>query len=100
MNRSRRCDAAVVGGGFFGCSLAVALAGQGRYGEAMQVFDEARRFGREYAVGTLLARAIAISAGLHLDVGDFEGNEALAEEARELARTLDFAPPAVSAGIP
>jgi hypothetical protein len=47
----------------------------------------------------LLARSIAISAGLHLDVWDFEANEALAEEARDLARSLSFAPPAVSAGI-
>jgi tetratricopeptide (TPR) repeat protein len=79
--------------------LGLALAGNGRYGEAMEVFQEARRFGHEYGVGTLLARAIAISAGLHLDVWDFEGNEALAGEARDLARSLNFAPPAVSAGI-
>ncbi len=79
--------------------LGLALAGQGRYDEAMWVFEEARRFGREYGVDTLLARAIAISAGFHLDVWDFEGNEARAEEARDLARSLSFAPPAVSAGI-
>jgi tetratricopeptide (TPR) repeat protein len=79
--------------------LGLALAGKGRYGEAMQVFAEARRFGREYGVDTLLARAIAISAGLHLDVWDLEANEALAGEARDLARSLNFAPPAVSAGI-
>src|SRR5207247_101452 len=30
---------------------------------------------------------------------DFETNEALAEEARDRARSLSFAPPAVSAGI-
>jgi len=79
--------------------LGLALAGNGRYAEAIQVFDDARRFGREYGVDTLLARAIAISAGLHLDVWDFETNEALAEEARDRARSLNFAPPAVSAGI-
>jgi hypothetical protein len=65
----------------------------------VQVFEEARRFGREYGVNTLLARAIAFSAGPYLDVWDFESNEALAEEAREFARSLGFAPPAVSAGI-
>src|SRR6185436_20593318 len=44
--------------------LGIALAGSGRYLEAMQVFEEARRFGREYGVAPLLARAIAMSAGL------------------------------------
>ncbi len=79
--------------------LGVALAGQGRYDEALGVFAEARRLGRQYAIDTLLARAIAFSAGFHLDLWDLAGNEALAEEARELARSLGFAPPAVSAGI-
>jgi tetratricopeptide (TPR) repeat protein len=79
--------------------LGLALAGAGRYGEALDVFAEARRFGREYGVHTLLARSISISAGFHLDLGDFLTNEALAEEARELARSLNFAPPAVSSGI-
>jgi hypothetical protein len=40
-----------------------------------------------------------MSAGFHLDVFDFEGNEALAEEARELARSHNFAPPGISASI-
>jgi len=76
-----------------------ALAAQGRYGEAEQVFAEARRFGREYGVGPLLARAIAVSAGYHLDVFDFRGNEAINEEARELARSVDFLPTIVSGGL-
>ncbi len=76
-----------------------ALAGLGHYDEAEQVFAEARRFGREYGVGSLLARAIAVSAGYHLDVFDFLGNEAIAEEARELARSFDFPPTLVSGGI-
>jgi tetratricopeptide (TPR) repeat protein len=76
-----------------------ALAAQGRYVEAEQVFAEARRFGREYGVGPLLARAIAVSAGYHLDVFDFRGNEAIAEEARELARSVDFLPTLVSGGL-
>ncbi|HEY8600448.1 MAG TPA: AAA family ATPase, partial [Thermomicrobiales bacterium] len=79
--------------------LGVALAGQGRYDEAMGVFAEARRLGHQYGIETLRARAIAFSAGFHLDLWDFAGNEALAEEARELARSLGFAPPVVSAGI-
>jgi DNA-binding SARP family transcriptional activator/tetratricopeptide (TPR) repeat protein len=76
-----------------------ALAGHGRYGEAEQVFAEARRFGREYGVGPLLARAIAVSAGYRLDVFDFRGNEAINEEARDLARSVDFLPTIVSAGL-
>jgi tetratricopeptide (TPR) repeat protein len=80
-------------------NLGVALAASGQYGEAMRTFEDARLFGREYGIGTLLARAIAMSAGFHLDVFDFAGNEALAEEARDLARSLNFPPAAVSAGL-
>ena len=40
-----------------------------------------------------------MSAGYHLDVFDFAGNEEVAQEARELARSLNFPPPAISAGI-
>ena len=79
--------------------LGHALAGLGRYGEAEQVFAEAQRFGREFRVGPLLARALAVSAGHHLDVFDFRGNETIAQQARELARSFDFAPTQVSAGI-
>jgi tetratricopeptide (TPR) repeat protein len=77
----------------------MALASTGRYEEAMQVFDEARRLGREYRLDTLLARAIAMSAGFHLDIFNFARAESLAQEAREMALSLNFAPPAVSAGI-
>jgi DNA-binding SARP family transcriptional activator len=79
--------------------LGMALAGTGQYAEAIRVFDEARRLGHEYGLGTLLARAISMSVGFRLDIFDFAGAEALAREARDLARSLDFAPPAVSAGI-
>ncbi len=79
--------------------LGMALAARGRYDEAQTVFDEARRFGREYAIHTLLARAIAMSAGYRLDLFDFAGAEALAHEARELALSSIFPPPAASAGI-
>jgi class 3 adenylate cyclase/tetratricopeptide (TPR) repeat protein len=80
-------------------NLGLALTGSGRYDEALQVFDEARRFGREYGVGTGLARAIAMCGGLHLEVFDFAGAEALAEEARELARSLNWTLPVISCGI-
>src|SRR6266542_852873 len=71
----------------------MALAASGRYTEAVPVFAEARRFGHEHGIGTLMARAIAISAGYHLDVFDFAVNEELAQEARELARSVEFPPP-------
>jgi DNA-binding SARP family transcriptional activator len=80
-------------------NLALTLAASGRYVEAEQAFDEARRFGREHSIGTLLARGVAMSAGYHLDVFDFIGNEEVAYEAREFARSLNFPPPAISAGI-
>jgi DNA-binding SARP family transcriptional activator/tetratricopeptide (TPR) repeat protein len=80
-------------------NLGLALAASGRYIEAERAFDEARRFGHEHGVGTLLARGIAMSAGYHLDVFDYVGNEEIAYEARELARSLNFPPPAISAGI-
>ena len=80
-------------------NLGMTLAASGRYVEAAGVFEEARRFGHEHGIGTMLARAIAMSAGYHLDVLDFATNEALAEEARELARSLSFTPPVVSAGL-
>ena len=47
----------------------------------------------------MLARAIAMSAGLHLTLFDFEGAEALQAEACEVARSVGFVPPIVSAGI-
>jgi tetratricopeptide (TPR) repeat protein len=77
----------------------LALAGTGRYDEASLVFDEASRFGRELGIGPFLARSIAMSAGFHLDVFDFEGHAALAEEARDVARSVGFLPPLVSASI-
>jgi tetratricopeptide (TPR) repeat protein len=75
----------------------LALAGTGRYDEALRVFDEAARFGREFGIGPFLARSIAMSAGFHLDVFDFDGHAALAEEARDMAQAVDFPPPLVSA---
>jgi ATP/maltotriose-dependent transcriptional regulator MalT len=75
------------------------LAGTGRYDEASRIFDEAARFGREFGIGPFLARSIAMSAGFHLDVFDFDGHAALAEEAREMARSVGFPPPLVSASI-
>src|SRR5262249_48094979 len=79
--------------------FALVLTGVGRYGEAARVFDEAREFGGKYGVVPLLARATALSAGLYLNVFDFERAEALQREAREMAASVNFTPPVVSAGI-
>ena len=79
--------------------LGLALTAGGRYDEALQVFDEAQRFGREYGIAPMLARAIAMRGGLHLEVFDWAGAQALAEEARELGRSANFSLAVVSAGI-
>ncbi len=79
--------------------LGLALTASGQYAEALQIFEEARRFGREYEVGPFLARCISVSAGLHLEVFDFVGNLARAEEARDLARSHSFLPPVMSSGL-
>jgi class 3 adenylate cyclase/transcriptional regulator with XRE-family HTH domain/tetratricopeptide (TPR) repeat protein len=79
--------------------LGMALTGGGRYDEALQVFEEARQFGREYGIEPMLARAIAMCGGLHLVVFDFAGAEALAEEARELGRSVNFHQSVASGGI-
>ncbi len=71
-------------------NLGMALTGRGRYDEALQVFAEARQFAREYGTGKWLARATGMCAGLHLEVFDFAGAQALAEEAREISRSADF----------
>jgi DNA-binding winged helix-turn-helix (wHTH) protein len=79
--------------------LGLNLAAAGRYAEATQAFHEARTFGRRYGAIPMLARATAMAAGLHLTLFDFEGAEALQSEACELARSVGFVPPIVSAGI-
>jgi tetratricopeptide (TPR) repeat protein len=79
--------------------LGLALAATGQYLEAMRCFDEAQRLSREHENWSLLARGMVTSAWFHLDVFDFAGHEALAQEARELARSVDVVRVEVSAGI-
>jgi tetratricopeptide (TPR) repeat protein len=79
--------------------LGAALASSGRYAEAIQVFAETRQLGCDYGVENLVARSIAWSTGFHLDLFDDAGAEALAREARDLARSANFAPAAISASI-
>jgi tetratricopeptide (TPR) repeat protein len=79
--------------------LGLTLTACGRYDEALRVFDQMRHFGRQHGVLQLLARGIAMSAGVYMALGDYDQAAAIADEARELARSLAFAPPRVSAGI-
>jgi class 3 adenylate cyclase/tetratricopeptide (TPR) repeat protein len=79
--------------------LGLALAACGKYSEAASVFEEAKQLGRKHEIWDFLARAMAMSAGFHLDVFDFEGHERLAEEAREQARSKGFRPSVVSASL-
>ena len=80
-------------------NLGMALTGRGRYDEALQVFAEARQFAREYGTGTWLARSTSMCGGLHLQLFDFAEAEALAEETREICRSLNWPPAAANAGI-
>lgn len=79
--------------------LGLSLAASGKYREAIETFEEAKRFGKEYGVDTLLARALAMYSGIHLELYDYETARLLAEEARELAHALNFPPALISAGI-
>lgn len=80
-------------------NLGLALTGTGRYREALQTFTRARQFAQEHGTGQWLARAIAMCGGLHLDVFDFSGAEALAEEARQLGQALNWPFAVISGGI-
>ena len=70
----------------------ISLAGSGRYAEAVQSFAEAGRLGREHGAESLAARNAAFAIGLHLDVYDYGGVEALAAEAREFGRSSNHGP--------
>jgi tetratricopeptide (TPR) repeat protein/predicted Ser/Thr protein kinase len=78
---------------------ALALAAVGRYADASRVFSETRAFGRKYGVVPMLARAISMSGGFPLSLEDYETAEEIQLEARELARSANFAPSIVSPSI-
>jgi tetratricopeptide (TPR) repeat protein len=79
--------------------LGLALAGQGRYAEAFETFEQARSVAQERGTRPWLARALACWGGVHLDLYDFEGAEALAQEAREVSRAVRWIQSETSAGI-
>jgi tetratricopeptide (TPR) repeat protein/DNA-binding XRE family transcriptional regulator len=80
-------------------NLGLALTGGGRYDEAQRIFEEARQFARRHHLGQWLARAAAMSGGLHLEVFDYGRAELFAEEAREISRSLGWPQAAASGGI-
>lgn len=77
----------------------ISLAGRGNYAEAERVFEETLAFGRRYGVWSLLARAISMSAGFKMELGDFKTAEALQQEAHEMALGASFRPAVISTGI-
>jgi class 3 adenylate cyclase/tetratricopeptide (TPR) repeat protein len=79
--------------------LGVALAASGRYDEAIRLFDETLALGSLHELWAFHARTMALSAGLHLDVYNYPGHEAIAEEARERGCIVGWQPPVVSAGL-
>lgn len=79
--------------------LGMALAASGRYRDAQVAFAEARAIGERHRATSLLARAVSMSTGFHLELGDVDTAEDLASEARELARRAGWTPGDVSAAI-
>lgn len=80
-------------------NLGLALGGKGRYAEALQMFTEARQFAQNHRMEQWLARATSMCGGLHLEVFDFGRAEALAEESREISRSVHWPLAETSAGI-
>jgi tetratricopeptide (TPR) repeat protein len=77
----------------------LALASNGRYAEAIGLFAEAARFGREHGAESLVARGLAFSVGFHLDIFDYQGAEALAADARVFGRSSGYGPAVFNPGI-
>ena len=80
-------------------NLGLGLTGSGQYREAFAAFDEARQFARDHRIGQWAARSTAMCGGAHLEVFDFAGAEALAEEAFALGQSLNWPQATTSAGI-
>jgi tetratricopeptide (TPR) repeat protein/transcriptional regulator with XRE-family HTH domain len=80
-------------------NLGLALSSTGRYAEAFETFEEARRVAQERGTRQWLARALAMCGGVRLEVFDFAAAEALAQEAREVSRSVHWPLAETSAGI-
>ena len=79
--------------------LGLALTATGRFGETLEVFHQGEQLGHEFEIVGHRARTMVMRGGLHLHLFDFAGAQAIAEEARELTRTVEWPAPAVSAGL-
>jgi ATP/maltotriose-dependent transcriptional regulator MalT len=83
-------------------NLGIALTSAGRYDDALQTFADGREVARTHgAAGMQMyrARMVAMSTLVHIATADFARAEAIAEEAREIARSADVILPVVSEGI-
>ncbi|MBD0292445.1 MAG: tetratricopeptide repeat protein, partial [Jiangellaceae bacterium] len=80
-------------------ALGLAYGSNGRYADALQSFGEARQACEQHGLGIWLARTLAMAGGLHLDIGDLEEAEALAEQARAAGRVHRFEESLASSGI-
>jgi hypothetical protein len=80
-------------------NLGMVLVGQGKYRQAMETFRAAREFGRKQGVTAFLSRALAMEAGMYLDLFDYGRAEEIALEARAAARAANFPASATNAAI-
>jgi tetratricopeptide (TPR) repeat protein len=80
-------------------NLGMSLAALGRYEEAREHFALSRAEAGRCGLNTLYARTVSLSAGHRMDVLDLDGAAALAREACELGKALEFPTPRVSSSI-
>lgn len=80
-------------------NIGLIFMAQGRYREGLETFAQAREYGKQNEIETWSARIVAMESGCHLEIFDFAGAEALAHQAREMARASNFIGPIVSSGI-
>jgi ATP/maltotriose-dependent transcriptional regulator MalT len=83
-------------------NLGLALTAAGRYVEALGAFAEARARARSRGgagIMPMLARAVGMSTTVSMELFDLARAEAIAEEARDIARSCNFTYPLVSEGI-
>ncbi len=92
----------VISDAIMSTDLGLALASNGRYGEALAAFAHAKTqalSSGSRGIKPLLARATGMSCVVPMELFDYASAEHIAEEAREIARSADFMLPYVSEGI-
>ncbi|MBI5028900.1 MAG: hypothetical protein HZB51_00045 [Chloroflexi bacterium] len=80
-------------------NLGMSLMGIGAYADAIQTFNKVCDFARKHQIKPLLARALAMYGGMHLDLFDYDSAERIALEACQIGRAANFSPAVVSATI-